>query len=312
MTAPPPPGQPARRRRLVVAAERAVVLGAVLLAVVALVRDGDRVGPAVQAMGPGRLALAGAAGLVGVRASAEVWRCCLAAVGAALPARPAVHLFAVTQLGKYLPGAAWPYVAQVREARRRGVDPARTVSGQLVFLALHVATGAVVAGVAVPLSGDGWAAPGGAWLLVVAAAALVCLLPPVLGRLLALVGRRPAELVPRLLARAALWMAATWLAYGVAVALLVGQGGARALLTATGAFALAWTAGFLVVLAPAGAGARELVLTAALAATVLDRPAALAVALVSRALLTAADLALPLLTAPRLLGRVRAPRPGAA
>ncbi len=67
-----------------------------------------------------------------------------------------------------------------------------------------------------------------------------------------------------------------------------GRGPAAA---ATGGYALAWTAGFLFVIAPAGAGVRELALVAALA-PVVDRPAALAVALLSRVLMTLGDLVL--------------------
>ena len=63
------------------------------------------------------------------------------------------------------------------------------------------------------------------------------------------------------------------------------------LLLATGGYALAWTVGFLFVIAPAGAGVRELALVAALA-PVVDRPAALAVALLSRVLMTLGDLVL--------------------
>ena len=57
-----------------------------------------------------------------------------------------------------------------------------------------------------------------------------------------------------------------------------------------GAYALAWTAGLLVVVAPAGAGVREVALVAALA-PVLDRGAGLAVAVLSRVLMTGGDLA---------------------
>jgi uncharacterized membrane protein YbhN (UPF0104 family) len=68
-----------------------------------------------------------------------------------------------------------------------------------------------------------------------------------------------------------------------------GEGGGRELLLATGAYALAWTAGLLFVVAPAGAGVRELALVAALA-PVLASPAALAVAVLSRVLMTLGDL----------------------
>ena len=60
-----------------------------------------------------------------------------------------------------------------------------------------------------------------------------------------------------------------WLAYGLQITLLgwsLGAEPAGLLLPATGAFAAAWCAGFLVVVVPTGAGTREAVLTLALAA----------------------------------------------
>ena len=61
------------------------------------------------------------------------------------------------------------------------------------------------------------------------------------------------------------------------------------LLLSTGAYALAWTAGFLFVVAPAGCGRARRALVAALA-PVLDRAGALAVAVLSRVLMTVGDL----------------------
>ena len=55
--------------------------------------------------------------------------------------------------------------------------------------------------------------------------------------------------------------------------------------------ALAWVAGMLVPIAPAGGGVREIVLVAALS-PVASRSVALIVALVSRVLMMLADLAL--------------------
>jgi uncharacterized membrane protein YbhN (UPF0104 family) len=84
-----------------------------------------------------------------------------------------------------------------------------------------------------------------------------------------------------------------WAAYGVHLLLLVRaqprHDGPDLLLLCLGGYALAWTVGFLVLVAPAGGGAREAALVVALA-PVLDRPGALAVALLSRALMTIGDL----------------------
>jgi glycosyltransferase 2 family protein len=80
----------------------------------------------------------------------------------------------------------------------------------------------------------------------------------------------------------------------------------RALPLAVGAFAIAWCAGPIVMIAPAGAGVRELALVALLA-PVLDPAAALVVALVSRLFLTIADLVLAG-TSALIAGSLRAER----
>jgi hypothetical protein len=114
------------------------------------------------------------------------------------------------------------------------------------------------------------------------------------GLVLRLLRRAPLErpLSARGVGAAVGWALGMWGAYGVHLWLLLpphGEGGGRELLLATGAYALAWTAGLLFVVAPAGAGVREVALVAALA-PVLDSPAALAVAVLSRVLMTLGDL----------------------
>nr|WP_256863379.1 lysylphosphatidylglycerol synthase domain-containing protein [Microbispora sp. GKU 823] len=88
------------------------------------------------------------------------------------------------------------------------------------------------------------------------------------------------------------WALAGWAAYGVHLALIVhglGAGGPSAVILSFGAFALAWCLGFVFVIAPAGAGVREVAMVAALA-PVLDRPAAIAAALCSRLIVSVGDL----------------------
>ena len=58
----------------------------------------------------------------------------------------------------------------------------------------------------------------------------------------------------------------------------------------TGGYALAWTVGFVVVIAPAGAGAREVALAAVLAPVAAVRRLGPVVVLLSRVLFTVVDL----------------------
>ena len=106
---------------------------------------------------------------------------------------------------------------------------------------------------------------------------LAVLAPPVLTRLVGLLlrvlRRDPLDrpLTARGVGAALGWALVMWAAYGLHLELLVRtQGTGPALLLSTGAYALAWTAGLLVVAAPAGAGVREVALVAALAPA-LDR-----------------------------------------
>jgi glycosyltransferase 2 family protein len=137
------------------------------------------------------------------------------------------------------------------------------------------------------------------WLLAVLPVALLAVHPPVLNRLLGLglgLIRRPplpSPLPAVAVARSAGWALASWLAYGAHVWVLAGQlgGGAGPLLLAqaTAAFAAAWCAGFLLVVAPAGAGVREAALVLLLGGAI-TRPAAVVVAVLSRLLFVLGDL----------------------
>jgi len=89
------------------------------------------------------------------------------------------------------------------------------------------------------------------------------------------------------------WAVVMWGCFGVHIMLLAHDLGhsisPELLLLSIGGYTLAWICGFLFIVAPAGGGVRELVLTALLAAT-LGHDAAFAVALISRLMMTVADL----------------------
>ncbi len=114
-------------------------------------------------------------------------------------------------------------------------------------------------------------------------------------KLLTLVRRPPLEqpLTGRAVAAALGWAVVSWVLFGLQVWLLAVRLGApegRTLLLAIGGFAFAWSVGFLVVFAPAGAGFRDVLVIAILGA-VLGGGGATAVALVSRILMTIGDFA---------------------
>lgn len=280
-----------------------VLVAAVVALVLALRGQGDEARDALGRTGLSALIGAGAAVLVGLLCCAQLWRVLLRELGTTLTQRQAWHVFFVGQLGKYVPGTVFAMAAQMQVGRRYRVPGTRMATAWLLFMAVLVATALLVAGLALPLAGPGTVvtqgAPGGyAWLLPVGLVGLVGLLPPVLTRLVGLVlraTRRPP--LPRPLSWSGIgaaggWALATWAAYAVHLVLLVQPQdpvtAPRLALLALGAFALAWSAGPLSVVAPAGAGVREAVLVVALA-PVLAAPAALAVALTSRLLMLLGD-----------------------
>lgn len=223
------------------------------------------------------------------------WRSVMMSVGLSAPLREASGVFLVSQAGKYVPGAVWPVVAQAEFARAHGVTRARATVGSLVAMAVGVVMAGVVGATALALFSPGsvltyW------WVLLLALALAVTLVPPVLTRLLALalkVLKRDGD-TPRIggkaLAASAGWSALNWGALGAqAWVLLMALGGSDATYgIATGAFALAWLVGFVAVFAPAGGVVREGALVLLLGAVVTG-PQALAFALLSRFAMTLAD-----------------------
>jgi len=254
-----------------------------------------------------------AAAFIGLGCTMLAWRALLADLGSPLPVRAASRIFFVAQLGKYLPGAVWAPAAQVELAHRDRVPRARSATAVVVFMGVALATGLLVAAAALPL-GSGQAARHYRWALALAVPVLVGLYPPVtafvLDRLLRLVRRPPLERQISMagMARAIGWWLLGWAFYGVQAWLLVadvGGKGLSALPLATGAYALAWSVGFILIPFPGGVGPRELALIAALSPVMPAGPA-IVVAVISRLVMTIGDVAWAALAS--AFGRVRRPR----
>ena len=278
---------------------RAVVLAVALILLALALRDqGPEAYAAARDVGPAAAAGSFLAVLVGLLASALVWRALLADLGTRLPLRPATHVFFLGQLGKYVPGSVFAIAAQMELGRSHGAPRSRVGTASLLFLGVLVSAGLLTAAVALPLTSPG-ALDRYAWVLALLPVGLVLLAPPVLSRLVAvglrLLRRDPLErpLTWRGTGAALGWALLMWAAYGLHLLLLVRTQdvapGPGLVALSTGAYALAWTAGFLVVVAPAGAGVREAALVLALS-PVLDRAPALALAVLSRVLMTLGDL----------------------
>jgi uncharacterized membrane protein YbhN (UPF0104 family) len=247
--------------------------------------------------------------LIAMLAAMQVWRVLLAALGSPLPARTAARIMFVGQLGKYVPGSVWPVLAQMELGTAHRVPRHHSASASVLTMIVSVFSGLLTALVTLPFVAG--SAPY-LWAFAAAPVLLACLHPKVLnyllGRLFRLTRRPPLEqpLTARAIATSLAWSFGSWILYGLQIWLLATRLGAprgTAALLAIGGFAFAWSVGFLVVFAPAGAGVRE-VLLVALLGPVLGVGAATAVALVSRVLTTVGDL----LAAGLAAGYVRWPR----
>ncbi|MFG1963783.1 lysylphosphatidylglycerol synthase domain-containing protein [Nonomuraea sp. NPDC049028] len=230
-----------------------------------------------------------AASLVGVVAALlcamMTWRTLLADLGSPLPLRPAAKVFFVGQLGKYIPGAVWPVLAQMEMGRDLGVPRPRSAAAFFLMMPIQLASGLLVT-----LATLGWDRFG--WLLLLVPVLLVLLEPKVINGLIGFglrkLKREPLErrLTRRGMLTALGWALAGWISYGVHLYFIVPQSG---LLFAIGAFALSWSLGIMSFVVPAGAGVREVVMVGVLSPVMPAGPA-IAVALSSRIVIVIGDL----------------------
>jgi hypothetical protein len=291
----PTPPRPSRRADLLAVAFVVVAVG---LAAWALRGQLPDVVGAIGEIAWWRMVLALVAIVAGLLATAEVWKHCLAALGSPVTSSAAREIFFPAQVGKYLPGAVWPFLAQMRFAREHGVPGGLALLAGSVFLVVHAVTSVLVGALLLISQPDlvsrfGWA---GACIPL----ALVLLHPKVVNLLARkLAGRsgvEPPVLRWRDLVRPLAWMLPAWLGYGVAGYLLADPFTDSVLQLAvvcTGAFALGWLIGLMVFVAPAGVGAREAVLILALT-PLLGVAAATTVSLILRVGHTLADMLLAL------------------
>lgn len=270
---------------------------ALLVLVVAFVvwgfRDrGPEIWDAVTATPPLAIATAGALVVAGLLVTSVAWLQLLAGFGFRLPGRDGRAVFFAGQLGKYIPGSLWSIGAHAELARAYRVPRRVTASTSLAFLGLNLATAGLVVAAARGLGAWDTRAPW--WLaLLVAVTCAALLTPPVVNRASSIVSgsSHPLRLRWRDVGLLVLLMAVTWTTYAGVLVAVVPHPDLGLLPVAAGAFALAYGVGVLVVVAPAGVGAREATLIALLG-PVTGAANATAIALLTRALHTGGDLLL--------------------
>jgi len=218
--------------------------------------------------------------------------------------RQALALFNVSQAPKYLPGGLWALPGRMLLYQRYYAIKPGPGAWAVLFETLALLAGALLVGGSGVLSSTRvlvmWGALGWlAGLALIVAAASQHRLWAWLGKLRALAGTnfRLADLSAwsiggRVFSRMTLSMAIFWVITGLSFAMLVeSTPGGREAITwyeATSIYALAWIAGFLVILAPAGLGVRESALVVLLK-VFLAREDALLLALLARLWWTIAE-----------------------
>jgi hypothetical protein len=245
-------------------------------------------------------------------------------------ARTTLRIYFLASLGKYIPGKVWALAGMAVMAGREGLPPATAAGAAVVGQAAFLGTGLLFLAVLLPEMAGGGAALAGALLLAAGGAALWLIAAPAGRRLRAWLRRRAGQRIGERLnsafaiadrvrpGHALLWgagYAGTWILLGAAFVLFAGAFVPEALARPrhlAGSLAASYLVGLLVLL-PAGIGARELAMIALLT-DVMPAPAAALVAGASRLWFTAAEL-LPLAALPLLPRRPPAagatPEPGA-
>lgn len=307
------PGMAVKRTLRRVAPIAFVVL-ALTGAAYAISRDSEELRRGLGRIDAASLALALGCCLLGTAAMFKSWACLLDGLGAQVSTRSAGVLFFTSQLGKYLPGAVWPIVAQMEYGRRTGTPRKVMLAANLLALAVSLGSGLALAAILLPVSMQG-SATRFWWVLIALPVLMLAIHPRTIPALLDVVlrrlGREPIDsgldwshVVP-----AWSWAIASWVVYGLHAFVLVAAIGpveARDLLLCIGGFALAVTAGVMFLPAPAGAGVRDAILVGTLGIT-FGLGTALAVGLVSRVVMIVADLTLA--AGAWLVGRARTSQP---
>ena len=232
---------------------------------------------------PGWLALSIVAFAVFQGAHAELWRLILVNMGERLGVLPALAIWSVTLLGRYVPTGALMVVGRVGMAQREGVARRVCLASVVYELAL-TAVGALVLGswfaIGLPSLED---RPERWVVLVLPIAALIALHPrifrPLADRALVRAGREPLPGVVayRRVLLLALAYAATFVVAGAGIycfAQAVYEVGAGDLPTLVAAYSVGWIVSVAGFFSPAGLGAREAGLAAALTPAMPLAPAA--------------------------------------
>ena len=225
------------------------------------------------------------------------WKLILRALGAELPLRRSIAIFAVAQIGKYAPGKVWFTLGRMSLAKNEGIAEDRTMVSVIIELAFALLAATGLFGLAVLLIPHEQIPRAAYLLFLLAPLSLAAVYPPILNRIihsaLARLKRPLFQLqmsYPRVLGILVLY-ALDWALQGVCCFVLINSFyplPLSRLPVLLGGYAMSWMLGFLVLIAPAGLGIREGVYTVILR-TVMPEPIAIVSALITRVWMTISE-----------------------
>ncbi|HEU4989765.1 MAG: flippase-like domain-containing protein [Gemmatimonadota bacterium] len=224
----------------------------------------------------------------------QTWRVMLVEWDARLSFWRAAHIWSVANLYRYVPGKVWQIGAMGMMAQREGVSPVAATGSAVLNTVVNVATGFAVALGTGSVALDAYHPGAGrvAAVLTVAAFAGLVSLPLAMPRVLAFLRRATgraipeASIPPRVIAYAIAGNLVSWVLYGMALQLLVAGvlgHAAGALPSYIAVYSASYVLGYIVLFLPAGIGARDGAMAAALPAfKLMTGPQAVLIAVASR------------------------------
>lgn len=197
---------------------------------------------------------------------AFLWKLILERLGAPLSYRKSYRIFFLSQLGRYIPGKIWSILGLVYLSEKEGVSKVMSSASVMLQLMLQVVSGVMVFAVTLPFWESMDAVPGLSILLLSLPAGLILIHPALVSRgvnlALRLTGQPETELTwsyGYLLRQLGFW-AVFWLLNGVAYHFLIRSIDSSPLprfFVLAGIFSIAWVAGFVSLVTPAGLGVME-------------------------------------------------------
>lgn len=215
---------------------------------------------------PVRLALSLVALVATLLGGVAIWTRVLAHLGVRIGFRPLARVWFLSSLGRYIPGKIWQFVGVAELSRSAGISALVGITSLVVYMGFVALAAAAVGVLLFPLDAAGGLASMLLFARSLAPLALLAVHPRVIATMVRLaerLARRP--FAPwlgswrdgiLLLAAAAV----QWLGFGLAFHLLVSSlvdVGPAALPEITATYALAFLAGYLAFVAPAGLGAKD-------------------------------------------------------